>query len=151
MVGDVAGGLDTGAVGQGHSYVLSLASVKGLAPKQLAFNTSSREAVIAVEAVTAGLVNRRTLAWEQRPRKGNLPRCRKGGNDFIANLDSLDCRANLYHGSGELVAHDEARVGRLVAAIGVKLTQSMSEGVVTGPRGPEAIRLTSHTSLLHVL
>lgn len=55
----------------------------------------------------------------------NLPGSREWGNDFIADANGLDGRANLDNGPDKLVPHDEPSARGLMASIDVKLTMSI--------------------------
>lgn len=57
---------------------------------------------------------------EDRP---YLPGHGEGRDDLVADRDGLDLAAGLDHGADELVAHDEARRGGLVAAVNVQFPE----------------------------
>lgn len=97
-----AGGRPHGRrVGEGHAHVLGLPAVEGRAPEEQGLRAARREAARAVEA--------RAAAHGE------------GAHDGVAGPQGRDAGADLVHGSRELVAHDKAGGGCLVASVYMQL------------------------------
>lgn len=77
--------------------------------------------MLAVEALVAVCHRSATVASKSK-KPLNLPRNGKRRNNLVADSNRLHLVASLHHSPHELVAHDEARRRRLVAAEDVELT-----------------------------
>lgn len=96
VVADLRRGLHRGAVGEGNADVLGLTAVELAAAEQQGVRAAGGEPVAAVKAFSAGSC--------------------EGGDDLVSDFDGLDVAACFCDSAGELVAHDEARVGLLVTS-----------------------------------
>lgn len=96
---DAAGGFDSRRIGERHPHVLGLPAVEQRTPEEQTLLASRREPSAAVEARAAA--------------------DREGTHHGVAGPQRLDARAHFVHGPGELVAHDEAGRGCLVAPVHV--------------------------------